>query len=44
MNKLRGILFWIFTDSWDNNGTVSMRFDFDNFDLNIVDIVLSLVG
>ena len=38
------VLFWKCTYSWDKNITVFVRVDFDNFDLNIVNIVLSLVG
>ena len=38
------ILFWKSTDSWDNNISVSMRVNFDNFDLKKVEIILILVG
>ena len=31
MNKLGEILFWISTDSWEKNITVSVRVDFDKF-------------
>ena len=31
MNKPREILFWISTDSWEKNITVSVRVDFDKF-------------
>ena len=44
MNKLREILFWNCTNSWDSNIAVSVRIDFDNFYLKIFEIVLSLVG
>ena len=44
MNKLIEILFRKSTDSWDNNILVSVRIDLDNFELNIVKVVSSLVG
>ena len=44
MNKLRDILFWKFTDSWENNIPVYLKVYFENYDFNIVNIVLSLVG
>ena len=31
MNKLREILFWYDTDSWDNNIPISLRIDFGKF-------------
>ena len=42
MTKLR--VFFKCTDSSDDNIPVSVRVDFDHFDLKMVDIVLSLVG
>ena len=41
-NKLRDILFRQGTGSWDNNIPVSLRVEFYNFDVKIVQIVLSL--
>ena len=38
MNKLRDILFWKYTDSWENNSTFFVRVDFDSFYLKIVNI------
>ena len=43
MNNLIEILFSKCTDSWYNNITVYMRFEFDHLDLNISDIVWILV-
>ena len=31
MNKLRDILFWKFTESWDNNITIYLKLDFETF-------------
>ena len=36
MNNLREILFWEYTDCWDHNISVSLRVDFDHFNLKIV--------
>ena len=44
MNNLREFFSWNCTDSWANNISVSVRVNFENFGLKIVDIVLSFVG
>ena len=44
MKKLREILFWNCIDSWDNNILVSVRVDYDNFELKIFKIVSILLG
>ena len=43
MNKLIESLFLNPTDSWDNNILVYVSIDLDNFELKIVNIVVSLV-
>ena len=43
MNKLRDSLFWKSTYSWDNKILVSLSIDIDNFELKIVNIVVSMV-
>ena len=44
MNKLREIMFWKYTEFFDNNIPVSLRVDFENLYLNLFKSVLSLVG
>ena len=44
MNKLRENLFLKYTYGSDNSIPFYVRVDLNNFDLNIVEIVFSLVG
>ena len=43
LNKLRESFFKMCTSSWDNNITVFVRVESEDFDLKIVNIVVSLV-